>query len=214
MKIKFITWTLLAIAIGACVTLQVKGENLPSLISETQSKVVKIGVVMEKGGGTCSGAFVTPSGDVLTCAHCFSHDTVKKVFIKTSNNTVFRAELVKIDIKNDLALIRPTKEGSFPYFDFGKEPVIGQMVFSFGSPLGIQRTVTVGYVTNLLNDPKAAILHSAFISPGNSGGPLVNLQGELIGINEAMLSYGFLQTAHGLYLAVDMSVINEFLGRR
>jgi serine protease Do len=93
----------------------------------------------------------------------------------------------------------------------GKETVKGQTVLAFGSPLNIQRTVSVGWVENLLNQGYLFILHSAAINPGNSGGPLVNLRGELVGINQAMIMANMFVPANGLYVAISVDTIKRFL---
>jgi len=209
MRIKLIVWTLLTI-ISACFVKLTFGASIESVIQHSDPKVVKIGIVTDKGGGVCSGAFISSTGIVLTCAHCFEHKGLKKIFIKTDNEKVFPAALLAIDMKRDLALIVPDGLGPFPYFQLGTEPDRGQQVLSFGSPLGIQHVVTIGWVDKIVKQA-CIIIHSAFISPGNSGGPLVDLRGRLIGVNEAMLEYGFLQVAQGLYLAIDIVSIKEFL---
>lgn len=211
MKIKLATWFLLAVIVISFLKICHGATTLENVIERSQGKVVKIGIVQEKGGGVCSGAFISSRGIVLTCAHCFTHGGIKKVFIKTEDGTAYPAALLKLDAARDLALVVPDSIGPFPYFKFGSEPVKGQQVLSFGSPLGLQHTITVGWVTNILKQTKVFILHSAFISPGNSGGPLVDMGGRLIGVNEAMLSYGFMQVAHGLYVAIDVVTVKEFL---
>ena len=189
-----------------------RGADLEAVIRHTQGKVVKIGIVGKKSAGVCSGAFISSRGIVLTCAHCFEGKGIKKVFVKTEDGAVYPAALLAYDGVRDLALVVPDSIGPFPYLKFGPEPSKGQQVLSFGSPLGIQSTVTIGWVTNTIRKTRSwIILHSAFISPGNSGGPLVDLKGRLVGVNEAMLSYGFMQVAHGLYVAIDVITVKEFL---
>ena len=187
--------------------------SVEKVIARSEPKVVKIGIVMDKGGGVCSGAIISKSGIVLTCAHCFEHGTVKKVFIKTSDGRIMLAQPLMIDGKKDLALIAPLHySGAFSYFHFGHKPVVGQQVISMGSPLGIAHTATVGWVSNLSRI--AYVYHSAFINPGNSGGPLLDLHGNIIGVNEATISYGFLglHDAGGLYIAISLDTIHKFLG--
>lgn len=201
------TWGLI-ILLSSC-TFATSNEQL---IEKTEPKVVKIEIKMDKGGGICSGAFIDAQGTVLTCAHCFTHGKVEKVFIKTSTGNFYKAELLHLDVKRDLALIVPINEiGKVKYFVFGEEVKRGMMVLSFGSSLGFQHTVTVGYVTNIITQTYKFVFHSAFINPGNSGGPLINTKGELVGINKALLPYGFLQTAQGLYVAIGVETIDDFL---
>ena len=189
--------------------------RIEKVIKSSEPKVVKIGIVFDKTKGVCSGSFITPEGVVLTCAHCFEQGDgvkIKKVFIKTSDGKVYQAAGAIVNQKMDLAIVAVDLGGrKVPYFRLGDEPRIGQQVISMGSPLGIQHTVGVGYVSNLLEHTYKFILHSAFVNPGNSGGPLVNLKGELIGVNEAMLSIDPFTLAHGLYLAVSADTVKEFL---
>lgn len=186
--------------------------SIVGLIKHTQAKVVKIGIVTEKHKGTCSGAFISPDGRVLTCAHCFSgEEYVKKIYIKTSKGRVYHGALLVMDKEADLALVKVDVDKEVPYFTIGKEAVIGQQVLAFGSPLGIQHTVSVGFVENLLREGKLYVMHGAFINPGNSGGPLVNLRGQLVGVNEAMIMANMFVPANGLYIAVSVDSINKFM---
>ena len=88
---------------------------------------------------------------------------------------------------------------------------MGQQVFALGSPLGIQNTMSVGWVENTRTESRRIILHSAFINPGNSGGPLVDTHGRLVGVNEAIIMENILQAAQALYIAIDGSEVKEFL---
>jgi S1-C subfamily serine protease len=127
---------------------------------------------------------------------------------------VFQANLILIDADRDLALIAPiAHQGVFEYFRIGKKPKIGQQVISLGSPLGIPRVASVGYIEAYLEDNYVYILHSAFINPGNSGGPLVSLDGKLIGINEATLNIDVIHAAQGMFIAISLYTIYDFLRR-
>jgi S1-C subfamily serine protease len=211
MKIKLLVWGFLAFSSFFLYGL-VYGSSLEEVIDKAQDKTVKIGIVTSKGRGVCSGALISEGGEVLTCAHCFEHKGIKKVFMKTEAGVAIPMQLVGIDTAKDLALIAPQfYSGTFPYFKFGKALHRGNLVMSLGSPLGIQRTVTIGHVANFV-EKGCKILHSAFINPGNSGGPLIDRNGLLIGINEATLGIGLFQEAHGLYMAIALDVIKEFLG--
>jgi S1-C subfamily serine protease len=186
--------------------------SVESVVKNTESKVVKIGMVTDTGAGVCSGAIISEGGIVLTCAHCFALKGLNKVYIKLSDGKYFPAQPLLIDVDADLALIAPvTFQGKMAYFKMGKEPQVGQEVVSFGSPLGIQHTVTVGTV---INKNGKHLLHSAFVNPGNSGGPLVDLSGRLVGLNEATIRTMDDRDAQGLFVAIGLSQIRAFLERK
>lgn len=185
-----------------------------SVIKNASPKVVKIGIVMPNKRGVCSGAFISSTGEVLTCAHCFREKDIKKIFIKTEDGTVYKAARLEIDNEKDLAIVVPDSVGPFPFFKMGKMPVRGQEVISLGSPLGLQHTATVGYVNNIVRSIYTFVFHSAFINPGNSGGPLVNMRGEIVGVNEATISYGIFSEAQGLFVAISIDTIQQFLKER
>jgi S1-C subfamily serine protease len=190
----------------------VSAQDFTRLVKDTEPKVVKIGIVTEEVAGTCSGAIISSDGLVLTCAHCFlGHGRVKKIFVKTAKGEVDPGAVLIISAKLDLALVVTDNLGPFPFFKFGPEPEIGQEVFSFGSPLGIQHTFAVGYVANRLENKGVYLIHSAFINPGNSGGPLVDYKGRLVGINEATINVNIFQEAQGLFIAIDQETIRQFL---
>lgn len=186
--------------------------NPEKIYENSKDKVVKIGMVLADGReGSCSGAFIDTVGTVLTCAHCLSHKEIRKVFVKKDNGEVKQAVAAIIDTKHDLALL-VTMFNHTSYFKLGKQVKRGQEVIALGSPLGQQHNISVGYVENLGKDVMAYVIHSAFILPGNSGGPLVNLKGELIGVNKATVMLNFLVPAAGYYIAIDVSEVRNLLG--
>jgi S1-C subfamily serine protease len=177
------------------------------LYRKSNDKVVFVHVINKKGGNTCSGEFIDNDGSILTCAHCISKDA-QKIFIRDSAGRVSKGYLVSLDKDADLALV-DTKFTHTPYFRFGPNVVIGQVVYSFGSPLGIQDSMSVGHVANFTE--KIYVVHSAFVNPGDSGGPLVDAWGRLVGVNEAMLMINPFQAAQGLFLALSVKDVKEFL---
>lgn len=177
---------------------------------ETNNKVVLLHMLYKKGGGVCSGSFINEEGLVLTCAHCFS-EPAKKIFIKTATGEILTGVLLNLDTNKDLAVVYTGTEGH-PYFKLGPRVYIGQRVFAFGSPLRLQNTMSIGYVENTATLDKRLIIHDAAISPGSSGGPLVNERGELIGVNEAIVMINILMPAQGMFLAVDVKEVRNFLG--
>jgi len=204
---------LIMFAVVLFVTCPLYASQIEKVIALSEPKTVKIGIVLEDGReGVCSGEFVTPSGIVLTCAHCFEHTGIKKVFIKTSEGKVYTGLGAIANEKMDLALVKADMRGNIvPFFKLGKRPSVGQQVIALGSPLGIQGVASVGYVERLMKETYAIVIHSAFVNPGNSGGPLVNLAGELVGVNQAILLIAPKMLSEGLFVAIDVETITEFL---
>lgn len=191
-----------------------------SVYQASKDKVVRLGMIFEhknKEGklqrfkGVCSGTFIDDQGTVLTCAHCISDPEMTKLFVKLENGDVYNGVVTKIDTGVDLALVAIPIPYYSPHFNFGREVKQGEEVLSFGSPLGMSHSVSVGWVETLIIRESFYILHSAAILPGNSGGPLVDMKGRLVGINEAMLMLNFFSVAPGYYIAIDQTVIKDFL---
>jgi len=107
----------------------------------------------------------------------------------------FEAKVVAQDEETDLAVLRIDTQGEImPVLQVGadEEPEIGDIVLAIGNPFGVGQTVTSGIISALgrtnVSDISSAIQTDAAVNPGNSGGALVNLQGELIGVNTAIFS--------------------------
>jgi serine protease DegQ len=187
--------------------------KIERVIQKAEPKVVKIGIVLDNGKeAVCSGEFLTDDGLVLTCAHCFEHGGITKVFVKTSDHQVYRGIGAIANADKDLALVLADLKGrKVPYFKLGKRPTVGQEVVSLGSPLGIQGVAGVGYVSKILEGTYTYVIHSAFVNPGNSGGALVNLKGQLVGVNEAILMVNPMLEAQGMFVAIDVQTIIDFI---
>ncbi len=223
-------WLLLLLPALGCASTE-------SVVAHTQDKVVKIGMVLERTSpdtnekeyaqGKCSGAFISSKGHILTCAHCVSSRFLTKIFVKTEDETTYNAYIIKIDTASDLALLRidtinsanEYKKPHTPYLKLGKDVSRGQQVLLFGSPLGIQHSVSVGWIENIFEKGMLGLNHyieinSAPINGGNSGGPLVDMHGRLVGVGEGSIMANPFMAADGLGYAVDLESIREFLGEK
>jgi serine protease Do len=149
---------------------------------------------IERGVG--SGVIVSADGSILTNHHVVEGAT--KITITTQDNRTFDAKVVGSDQPSDLAVLKIEAAG-LPYLVLGNSDNVrvGDIVLAIGNPLGIGQTVTAGIIsakgrrTGLSDGSFEDFLQTdAPINRGNSGGALVNLSGELIGINSQILSGG------------------------
>ena len=146
--------------------------------------------------GTGSGVIISADGYIVTNNHVI--DQADDIEVSLNDNRSYKAEVIGVDPSTDLALIKIDEEG-LKHLSFGNsdDVKVGEWVLAIGNPFNLNSTVTAGIVSakarniNILRDRSAIesfIQTDAAVNPGNSGGALVNLNGELIGINTAIAS--------------------------
>jgi serine protease Do len=162
-----------------------------------------------------SGVIISPDGYILTNNHVVDDATEVKVFL--ADKRELKARIVGTDPKTDIAVLK-IEEKNLPALTLGDSSTVqvGDVVLAIGNPFGIGQTVTMGIVSatgrgNLgIEDYEDFIQTDAAINPGNSGGALISAQGELIGINTAIISNG-VQGNQGIGLAVPVNMARQVM---
>jgi serine protease Do len=169
-----------------------------------------------EGGG--SGVIISPDGYILTNEHVVKNATEIKVIVNTDGNEKeYKGKIVGKDPRTDIAVVKINAK-NLPYAKLGNSDKIkiGEWVIAIGSPFGLEQTVTVGVVSALRQrvrvegrEYKEFIQTDAAINRGNSGGPLCNIYGEVIGINTAI--YAPTGVFSGIGFAIPINRAKEIL---
>ena len=160
--------------------------------------------------GAGSGVIVSSDGGIVTNNHVV--DGADEIRVTLSDKREFEAKVVGVDKASDLAFLKVDGR-SLPHLEFGDSAKLrlGEFVLAVGNPFGVGQTVTMGIVSakgraNVgIVDYEDFVQTDAAINPGNSGGALVNMAGELVGINTAILSRS--GGAQGIGFAVPSNMV-------
>ena len=145
--------------------------------------------------GAGSGVIISTDGTILTNHHVV--EGAKEVMVTLADKTEYKARVLGLDPKTDLAVLKIESDRPLPAATMGDSErlKVGDWVVAIGNPFGLSHTVTSGIVSAKGRVIGAGpyddfIQTDASINPGNSGGPLFNMNGEIVGINTAIIPYG------------------------
>jgi S1-C subfamily serine protease len=186
-------------------------------VAKTKNAVVKIDVFKKdkmnklKPVGSGSGFIFSTDGFIFTNSHVI--EGADKIMVSLLNENEIEANVIGKDPDTDLAILKINSNGySVAKLGDSLELQIGQFVIAIGNPLGYQHTVTTGVVSALgrtLQTQNGQLVDNviqtdAALNPGNSGGPMINTEGEVIGVNTAVI-----RGAQGLSFSVDINTAKE-----
>src|SRR6201984_1537034 len=195
-------------------------KNLPSVVNIT-SKAVTFdffyGLVPQEGQG--SGFVIDKEGHILTNYHVIAD--ARQVEVTMHNRKKYKATVVGTDPPHDLAVIQIKAPDLTPaVLGDSRNLQVGQKVYAIGNPFGLAGTMTRGIVSSIrpVREPNGAMIDEAIqtdaaIHPGNSGGPLMNWHGEVIGINTMILSNSNQSAGIGFAIPINpaKAVLNDLM---
>jgi S1-C subfamily serine protease len=191
-------------------------EMVIGAVNKIKNAVVKIDVYKTIKGklrpaASGSGFIFSSDGFIFTNSHVVNG--AEKIMVSLLNENEIEATCVGQDPDTDLAILKVYAEGySVARLGDGEDLQIGQFVIAIGNPYGYQHTVTTGVVSALGRSLRTqsgrmvdnVIQSDAALNPGNSGGPMINTEGEVVGVNTAMIS-----GAQGLSFSVNINTAKE-----
>jgi putative serine protease PepD len=199
--------------------------NWEAVAKAVQQSVVAIQVSTGNGGGAeGSGVIVDDSGHIVTNNHVVAGADPDSVQVTLTDGRIFKATIVGTDATTDLAVIKLTDAPDDlkpAAFGDSSKVIVGQPVMAVGNPLGLASTVTTGIVsavdrpvsTSGENSSEATVTNAiqidAAVNPGNSGGPLFDAEGKVIGINSSIATLSSESGSIGLGFAIPVDLVKN-----
>lgn len=182
-----------------------------SVYERINPAIVAIEANLADGLSAGTGCVIRSDGVILTGSHVI--DEAKEIDVTTSDGKVYKASvLAKMGKNNDLALLKISPKSRLRTIAFGdsSDVKVGQKVLAIGNPFGFSGTLTSGIVSRI-DYAKGRIQTDAAINPGCSGGPLLNSQGEVIGISQSIYNPDNNISNIGIGFAIPVNEAKKFI---
>lgn len=188
------------------------GNNDPaSIYKKTNPAIVSIDSQASECISCGTGCIIEENGTILTSAHVL--DDGEDIIVTTSNGQDFKASIVKkLGDNKDVAILKINAPYPLKTVKLGNSEKIkvGDKVYALGNPFGFSGTLTQGIISRI-DYNKNRIQTDAAINPGSSGGPLLNKNGEIIGINQAIYNPDNNISNIGIGFAIPINAIKDYL---
>lgn len=184
-----------------------------NLYEKINPSIVAVEAEVDEGTSSGTGCIVAPSGVILTSSHVI--DKSRSIEVILSNGQSYRARVLSVlGNSSDLALLKINPKNPLPVINIGDSGMVkvGQRVLTIGNPFGFNGTLTTGIVSRI-DYQRGKIQTDAAINPGCSGGPLLNTEGEVIGINQSIYNPDNNKSNIGIGFAVPINQAKDFLAQ-
>ena len=160
---------------------------------------------------TGTGIVVGKNGEILTSAHVVDENS--NIEVRTAKGEIYKGEILyKPENQSDLMLIKIKPKSKLPVIKLGDSSLlkVGQKVLAIGNPFGFSGTLTTGIISRI-DYEKNKIQTDAAINPGSSGGPIINANGEVIGISQSIYNPDNNRSNIGIGFAIPVNDVKKLL---
>jgi len=188
-------------------------KSIIEIYEKTLPSIVSIEADIDRGTSGGTGCIISKSGMILTSSHVI--ENARNITVTTYSGKNYLARVVAIlKNKNDLAIIKIDTNENLSLAKFGNssDVKVGQRVLTIGCPFGFKDTLTTGIISRL-DKQRNKIQTDAAINPGCSGGPLLNLKGEIIGINQSIYNPDNNRSNIGIGFALPSNNALDFIDK-
>ncbi|MBQ7287484.1 MAG: trypsin-like peptidase domain-containing protein [Candidatus Gastranaerophilales bacterium] len=186
-------------------------KSIIEIYEKTLPSIVSIEADIDRGTSGGTGCIISKSGIILTSSHVI--EDANNITVTTNSGKEYNAKILAIlKNRNDLALIKIDTKENLTLAKFGNSDDIkvGQRVLTIGCPFGFKDTLTTGIISRIDHE-RNKIQTDAAINPGCSGGPLLNLKGEIIGINQSIYNPDNNRSNIGIGFALPSNYAIQFI---